>query len=114
MTSPGHYQREKVFIDRGRHKAVRGYFYVGGRRIRRKLCTFAEAGLDANGNPIRDTAREEKRRQRQGRDRLPRPARRPFSGGRSAGRAVAASPRGPGRPRPGPARRRSSSARPGA
>lgn len=66
--NPGRFQRARLYIDR-RDRNVLGYFYVNGERLRRKLCSFAEAGLGPAGNPISDTARENAKRARLYRDR---------------------------------------------
>ena len=57
----GAHQREDVYLDR-RDRNVQGYSYLEGKRVRRKLCSFKDAGLDESGNPIKEGPREEKRR----------------------------------------------------
>ena len=53
-------QRRFVFYDI-RYKAMRGYFYIDGKRVRRFLCTFEQAGLDDSGNSIDKSVRAAKR-----------------------------------------------------
>ena len=45
-----------------RRQQVTGYFYLSGKRIRRRLCSFEQAGLDETGEPIDKSARGAKKR----------------------------------------------------